>query len=271
MVIYFFIQVCGSFLLLVVGIVLINYLHKCLYILCIALFLKIGAAPFHFWFIWITNEIIWVRFYILRTLQKAAPLVLLSIVYRASLSIFFSFILIRCGLVGRIGGVNVLSLRKILAYSSVSHLGWIFLCFIDGRIYWILYFRVYCLLLGIVVFIIIVNRVYHLSQIISRLIRDINKISFFIGFISLGGLPPLLGFRLKWGVLELCRRRVNFFSLLVIVSSRVVSLFFYIRASIWILIVNYNKMVALPFKRKTFFIILLCVRIIGFWLNITYL
>jgi len=62
---------------------------------------------------------------ILITIQKIAPLSLLSYtLYSNDLPIIPAAI-ISSALVGAIGGINQTFLRKIIAYSSINHIAWI--------------------------------------------------------------------------------------------------------------------------------------------------
>jgi NADH-ubiquinone oxidoreductase chain 2 len=75
----------------------------------------------------------WFSYFILSTLQKIRPLVL--IFYNLSnliRGVLYRRALLR-GAMGRIGAINEISLRKILAFSSVHHLGWVLLPLAEGR------------------------------------------------------------------------------------------------------------------------------------------
>ena len=45
-------------------------------------------------------------------------------------------------LIGTIGGCNQTSIRKILKFSSINHLGWILIAIAIGENLWILYFLI---------------------------------------------------------------------------------------------------------------------------------
>lgn len=88
----------------------------------IALGLKIGLAPLHIWLPEVLQGLDLTTGLIISTWQKLAPFAIL-----AQLSAHASPILIAIGLlstlVGGWGGLNQTQLRKILAYSSIAHLG----------------------------------------------------------------------------------------------------------------------------------------------------
>ena len=122
---YFLVQALGSTIILVSS-TAIRVLKNPRILILIALLLKIGAAPLHFWFPPIIQGVTWTQCIILITLQKIAPLILISYTLTSSISYFIIQISsILSAFVGAIGGLNQTFLRKILAYSSINHISWI--------------------------------------------------------------------------------------------------------------------------------------------------
>jgi len=87
------------------------------------LLLKRGAGPLHWWFPGVIEGLRWENCALLITVQKAAPLILMS--YLIEINIFTLRIILLSTIVGSIGGLNQTSVRKILTYSSISNTGWI--------------------------------------------------------------------------------------------------------------------------------------------------
>jgi hypothetical protein len=87
-------------------------------IICTPLLLKSGAAPFHWWFPGVTEGLRWENYALLITVQKAAPLILIS--YLIEINIFTLRIIIISTIVGSIGGLNQTSIRKILTSSCLE-------------------------------------------------------------------------------------------------------------------------------------------------------
>ena len=59
---------------------------------------------------------------LLVTLQKVAPIFLISVVVSSITSGFLVTAAILCALIGGLGGINQTQIRALLAYSSVNHL-----------------------------------------------------------------------------------------------------------------------------------------------------
>lgn len=223
---YFLVQVCGSLILLVRRLVFTKPVGLRCSLILIALLLKLGAAPFHFWFPLIREELRWVIFYIVSTIQKVIPLVVVSYLRRRVIYVRVIF----CGVIRALGGVGEIRLRKVLSYSSINHIGWLLIPIREGMVYWVIYFILYCSVLATVVINLYLINIYSLRQIRRWRGRKIEGLSVFIRFISLGGIPPLLGFLPKWLIFYgiSCLGRVICF--LAIILRRTVALFYYTRA-----------------------------------------
>jgi len=151
-----------------------------------ALLLKSGAAPFHFWFPNIIEGLTWINALILITWQKIAPLILISYLNIKNLLLIRVILSV---VIGAIGGLNQTSLRKLMAFSSINHLGWILRSLIIRESIWLIYFLFYSFLSFILTFIFNIFKLFHLNQLFSWFVnRKILKFSLFITFLSIFGL-----------------------------------------------------------------------------------
>nr|YP_002274302.1 NADH dehydrogenase subunit 2 [Parafronurus youi]ABY53349.1 NADH dehydrogenase subunit 2 [Parafronurus youi] len=192
------------------------------------LLLKMGAAPFHFWFPGVMEGLSWLNGLILMTWQKIAPLMLISYVFSPSL-MNFTFIIL-CALAGSLGGFNQTSLRKIMAYSSINHLGWMLAATLLGNPYWITYFLFYSFLSSSIVLLFNLFNISHIAQIFSiPLASPILKLALFCNLLSLGGLPPFLGFLPKWIIIQGMVSAGYYFIITIMVTLTLITLYFYIR------------------------------------------
>nr|QZZ23932.1 NADH dehydrogenase subunit 2 [Notacanthurus sp. 'maculosus'] len=192
------------------------------------LLLKMGAAPFHFWFPGVMEGLSWLNGLILMTWQKIAPLMLISYVFTPTLTSFMFIIL--CALAGSLGGFNQTSLRKIMAYSSINHLGWMLSATLLGDSYWLTYFLFYSFLSSSIVLLFNLFNISHINQIFSLPISNpIFKMALFCNLLSLGGLPPFLGFLPKWIIIQGMVSAGYYFVITIMVLLTLVTLYFYIR------------------------------------------
>jgi NADH:ubiquinone oxidoreductase subunit 2 (subunit N) len=114
---YFIVQRIGSTLFLrSVGIAtFIGVREALIRLIRLALFLKLGVAPFHGWFIRVISDIRWDFFFLASTVQKVLPLYLISILSSGLLAL----VVVLRSLVRVLGSLNQLLIKKLLAYSSV--------------------------------------------------------------------------------------------------------------------------------------------------------
>nr|QDH12209.1 NADH dehydrogenase subunit 2 [Forcipomyia makanensis] len=191
------------------------------------MFLKMGAAPFHFWFPNVIEGLSWINSLILLTWQKLAPLMIIS--YSLFSDIIYLFVIFS-SMIGAIGGLNQTSLRKIMAYSSINHIGWMSAALFFNNILWMFYFMMYIIINISIVLIFYSYNLMNINQIFMfNNFMPILKFCLFMNFMSLGGLPPFLGFLPKWMVIETLISMNNMFILFFMVMMTLITLFFYIR------------------------------------------
>nr|YP_010373903.1 NADH dehydrogenase subunit 2 [Coomaniella copipes]UPI13471.1 NADH dehydrogenase subunit 2 [Coomaniella copipes] len=207
-----------------------NLEYPLLLMLNSSLLTKMGAAPFHFWFPEVIEGLSWFNSFILLTWQKIAPMALLM--YNMSLKNFLSFIIIFCMLIGGIVGLNQTSLRKILAYSSINHIGWMISSMIFFQNIWIYYFLIYSLITVNIILIFGLLNVFYIKQLFSSLNSNKTvKLFFILNFLSLGGLPPFLGFLPKWMTIQALVESNLITLALIMIIFTLITLFFYIRVT----------------------------------------
>jgi len=223
-------------------------------------------APFHFWFPIVIEGLNWINNIILITWQKIAPIILLSFCLN---SYFFYFTIIISVTFGSFGGLNQTSLRKLIAFSSINHLGWIVAGILNNQGVWKIYFIFYCFLSITIIFLFNRLKIFNLNQIFSSFnFKFLIKTVIFIPLLSLGGLPPFLGFFPKWIVIDLLINLNMFFLLILIVNLTLITLYFYLRISYSAFLLNHNEInwnftYYFNRKKKIIFSFLLFISIFG--------
>lgn len=153
---------------------------------------------------------------------------------------FYSIIAIFSVIVGSLGGLNQTSLRKLIAFSSINHLGWMIAAIISKEMLWEIYFLTYCFLSFSIIFIFNTFKIHHFNQIFSFQIKSpLKKICLFLSLLSLGGLPPFLGFIPKWIVIQTLTINNFYFLTLIMVCLTLITLYFYIRICYASFIITY--------------------------------
>nr|UPL65572.1 NADH dehydrogenase subunit 2 [Dicranocephalus alticolus] len=241
MMIYFLTQSIGSIILLFS--VLMNSLlifnpfinDITTSLLMISLFIKLGAAPFHFWLPEMMSNLKWIEASILMTWQKIAPLIILNNL-NSNNTLYISIIL--STLIGSIGGLNQTSLRKILAYSSINHLGWMMM-FMSMNNNWYKYLMIYSSMIITLCLFLNWNNIYFINQMNSSSSSLAEKYIYVIMMLSIGGLPPFLGFLPKWMVIQSMIQSNIMLIMIIMMLFSLITLFYYLRM-MSTLILNYS-------------------------------
>nr|AGW80436.1 NADH dehydrogenase subunit 2 [Prosopocoilus astacoides blanchardi] len=258
---YFVAQAAASTILLLALVVLSSkssfLMSKSDYAMTIlntSLLLKMGAAPLHFWFPEVMEGLSWINVMILLTWQKIAPMVLL-IYTNKTLLLMFS-VIISCMLISGIMGQNHLSLRKIMAYSSINHIGWMIAASLFMEIIWAIYFTIYTIInLNIVIMFKKLNIFYMKQLILSMSYEPLLKLFFILNFLSLGGLPPFLGFFPKWLTIQILTENQFFLIAVIMIVATLATLFFYMRVTFSTFTLSSNSLTYLyPHYANKFFI-----------------
>nr|YP_010471464.1 NADH dehydrogenase subunit 2 [Brillia brevicornis]UVG40803.1 NADH dehydrogenase subunit 2 [Brillia brevicornis] len=204
-----------------------NFHNEILNIMLISsLMLKSGAAPFHFWFPNVMEGISWFNNMILMTWQKIAPIMLMS--YCLNMDILLISIILS-SFFGSIGGLNQMSLRKLMAFSSINHLSWMMTGLMKSESLWFFYFVFYCFLSLTMVFLFNNYKIFYMNQMFTKTTDMVSKFIMMIPLLSLGGLPPFLGFFPKWMIIEHLISLNSYFILFVLMMFTLITLFFYLR------------------------------------------
>nr|YP_009522470.1 NADH dehydrogenase subunit 2 [Micronecta sahlbergii]AXQ02193.1 NADH dehydrogenase subunit 2 [Micronecta sahlbergii] len=227
--IYFLIQSLGSMILLFS--VLMNWNQNILTMM--AIMVKMGAAPFHFWMILIMEKMSWLNCLILMTWQKIAPMVM--IIHMKPMMMLASISII----VGAIGGLNQSSLRKLIAFSSVNHIGWMLSISELKTFLFMKYLIMYTIMMTMMVLFLFNKKIFQLNQITENL-NMVEKINFSIMMLSIGGLPPFLGFITKWMVIQEMMNKSMLFLMILMIMLSMITLFFYIRMISSLMLMEYN-------------------------------
>nr|YP_010587744.1 NADH dehydrogenase subunit 2 [Smittia aterrima]WAB46353.1 NADH dehydrogenase subunit 2 [Smittia aterrima] len=227
--------------LLFVNFNLESNLNNYLYILISSsMLIKSGAAPFHFWFPSVMEGLNWQTNLILMTWQKMAPLMIISYCLNMPLLMIITIFSI---IFGCFGGLNQTCLRKLMAFSSINHLGWMMMSMNFNENLWFSYFLFYTMLTTSMILVFNNFKLFNINQIFNLFSNNFfMKLLIFIPLLSLGGLPPFLGFFPKWIIIEMMIFTNLFFLLTLMLFLTLITLYFYLRIMYSALLMNYLEM-----------------------------
>nr|YP_010535098.1 NADH dehydrogenase subunit 2 [Aelia sibirica]UYA97065.1 NADH dehydrogenase subunit 2 [Aelia sibirica] len=228
--IYFLVQSISSMMLMFMVLMkMIKYMmpdNINNFIVIFSLLMKLGAAPFHMWMPEMLSKINWFKSMILLSWQKLAPLMMISNININNSVINISIML--SVVIGSLGGINQMSLRKMMAYSSINHLGWMLA--INKNIHlWMIYFTVYSIMIMIMCQTFNKMKIYFINQMSSLNMNNTMKIMLFIMMMSMGGMPPFIGFLPKWIVIQSMMNSEEMFLIMMMIMFSLIPLMFYIR------------------------------------------
>nr|YP_010936443.1 NADH dehydrogenase subunit 2 [Mancinella echinata]WKW54896.1 NADH dehydrogenase subunit 2 [Mancinella echinata] len=194
--------------------------------------MKLGLFPFHYWLPGVMAGLPWVTCLLLATWQKFAPLFLflclLELNESYTLALVLCLISAGSSIVGGIGGINQTQIRALLAYSSIGHLGWMTFALLHSEWSMKFYLFVY-VLVSLFMFI----SLWSVDMGTMKNIGSLKNFSFIqmgimLFLLSLGGLPPLLGFISKWLVILVSSSNVFISFLFLLILGSLMSLFYYL-------------------------------------------
>nr|APC60634.1 NADH dehydrogenase subunit 2 [Phyllomys lundi] len=198
--------------------------------LTLSLIMKLGLAPFHFWVMEVTQGTPLLQGMILLTWQKIAPLsILIQISPLINTPLMMSSALLST-LLGGWGGLNQTQLRKILAYSSIAHMGWMMV---------IINFNPSISLFNLIIYIMLTITLFitlHMNNSLTTLsLSHVWStappiiIIILMNLLSLGGLPPLTGFAPKWVIIQELMKNNNIMIPMMMTMMALLNLYFYMR------------------------------------------
>nr|YP_010466951.1 NADH dehydrogenase subunit 2 [Hemigrapsus sinensis]UVF28723.1 NADH dehydrogenase subunit 2 [Hemigrapsus sinensis] len=249
---YFLIQALGSTLFITSSFLFISFSTLSLFTIFLSLLLKLGGAPFHFWFPQVMEGLKWPQVFILSTIQKFAPMTLISYLMTNEILIKMTiFSAIMSALIGSLSGLNLTLLRKIIAFSSINHLSWMLISVSISDTSWLFYFIIYSFIL------LSITSIFHKLQTfsISKLIQSDQNSVFHaliisLNFMSLSGLPPMTGFIPKWIIIQIMLNLNLFIPLFFMLISALVTLYFYLRIIITMILL-FNPILNFNMKYKS--------------------
>nr|YP_009235099.1 NADH dehydrogenase subunit 2 [Pseudogastromyzon myersi]BAU45820.1 NADH dehydrogenase subunit 2 [Pseudogastromyzon myersi] len=195
-----------------------------------ALALKVGLAPVHFWMPEVLQGLDLTTGLILATWQKLAPFALIIQMAPNTSPTLLTALGLLSTLVGGWGGLNQTQLRKILAYSSIAHMGWMII---------ILQYAPQLTLLALGLYIFMTSTAFLSLKMASA--TKINTLTATwskspilasttaLALLSLGGLPPLTGFMSKWLILQELTKQNLPATATIMALAALLSLYFYLR------------------------------------------
>ena len=211
-------------------------------------FFKLAAFPNHWWAPDVYEGSSLLVFGVLAILLKSAIFCFFCqlfyfIFYSFSANIFFWITTSALGslLFGAIGAINQKNIKRFLAYTSMHHMGFIFICYNNCATSLssvVFYFFSY--LLSLTIFYLCYNSITKTNKLKSlTYISELNKIAslkfpvfaliLILSLASMGGFPPLVGFFGKYFIFNDLIANWNMYFFAVVVFTSIISAYNYLK------------------------------------------
>nr|YP_009561217.1 NADH dehydrogenase subunit 2 [Turdus kessleri]AHY87327.1 NADH dehydrogenase subunit 2 [Turdus maximus]QAR49192.1 NADH dehydrogenase subunit 2 [Turdus kessleri] len=199
-------------------------------ILTTAIAMKLGLAPFHFWFPEVLQGSSLITGLLLSTAMKFPPITLFLMTSQSLNPTPLIAMAILSAALGGWMGLNQTQVRKILAFSSISHLGWMTIILIYSPKLALLNFYLYVMMTTAVFLALNSIKTLNLSMLMTTWTKTpALSAMLMLTLLSLAGLPPLTGFLPKWLIIQELTKQSMAPAATIMALLSLLNLFFYLR------------------------------------------
>nr|WCH58153.1 NADH dehydrogenase subunit 2 [Scelimena sp. 1 JL-2023a] len=242
---YFIVQTIGSISLIMTFITsMVNNFDQMNTIvstmMTLTLTLKMGGAPMHFWLPEVMENLSWENCAILMTWQKIAPMCAMA--YIKSNELMMLIVIMSSAMVGAIMGLNQISLRMLMAYSSINHVGWMLAAIKTNLNVWYAYIMIYSMLTTLISLMFKSTNTKMMNELfMSQNNNKMNKFTLIMSLMNLGGMPPMIGFLPKWILMQELAAQSCMIMLMTLILSSSITLYFYMKMFFSGSIINFKE------------------------------
>nr|UEP15868.1 NADH dehydrogenase subunit 2 [Thrips setosus] len=245
--IYFLIQsVSSSIVIICVSFNSKDFKSLTMMMIFLAIFVKLGMFPFHIWMICTIEGMSWNLAFFMMTLQKIIPISILMLFIHQETIIMFCLL---NSFIVAFSGITMFSMRKIMGFSSINHLSLMLMAMVLSKKTFKMYFFIYSFMTYTSTKIMKKTNTNFLFQTLTIFKSNkLNNLVFLILFLSMAGIPPLLGFMPKLMTILIMMKSNMFTTVFLVLIFNTLSTFFYLRISINNILMNLN--LKKTFKKK---------------------
>nr|AAM22329.1 NADH dehydrogenase subunit 2 [Columba pulchricollis] len=199
-------------------------------LLTIAISMKLGLVPFHFWFPEVLQGSSMTTALLLSTALKLPPITILLMTSHSLNPILLTAMAISSAALGGWMGLNQTQIRKIMAFSSISHMGWMVIILIYNPNLTLLTFYLYTLMTTTVFLTLNTTKTLKLATMMTSWTKTpMLNAALMTTLLSLAGLPPLTGFLPKWLIIQELTKQEMTLAATIMAMLSLLGLFFYLR------------------------------------------
>lgn len=229
-----------------------NFIAIGFMLICVSLFIKLSIAPFHLWSLDVYEGSPNTTTFFFTVIPKMALFVLLMRIcyisfyqiFVTNFQIYFFLLAVLSVFVGSLGGLEQRKLKTLLAYSSISHTGYLLLSFSTANLegmqmmfYYLIIYMVSGLAFWAVYLFLRQKRSVYFNKSNKELgdLMLLNESNPMLAFIlaitlfSMAGIPPIVGFLAKVGIFLVVVKSSAYLIAVLSILFSVISTFYYIR------------------------------------------
>nr|YP_863651.1 NADH dehydrogenase subunit 2 [Nymphon gracile]ABF93283.1 NADH dehydrogenase subunit 2 [Nymphon gracile] len=230
-------------------------------ILCVimmsSMLMKLGVFPFCFWFISVMKSVSWFSFFMLSSIQKMLPMVVLIWMFMKINNFLLVMLLSLNSILAAMGTLKTNSVKLIFAFSSISYTSWFILVSFNSSVVWLMSMLIYILNMMFIIKIISLKKL----KMIKDSFKESSLVLIFL-ILNVGGLPPMSGFAMKLFMMKtliFSGSNMILMGSFILMFSAILILFSYIKiiiSSIMIVSVKMSWKIINNLKMMKFFVFL---------------
>ena len=220
--------------------------------ICISLFIKLSIAPFHFWSLDVYEGSPNTTTFFFAVVPKIALFILLMRlcyvsfyqIFVEDFQMYFFILAVLSIFVGSVGGLEQRKLKTLLAYSSISHTGYLLLSFSTGNIegmqmmfYYLVIYMISGLCFWSIYLFLRQKRSFYFDKsnkelgdlVLLNTSNPMLALIMAITLFSMAGIPPIVGFLAKLGIFMVVVKSSAYLVAVFSILFSVISTFYYIR------------------------------------------
>uniref|UniRef100_UPI0030FEC566 NADH dehydrogenase subunit 2 n=1 Tax=Amblyomma calabyi TaxID=3065602 RepID=UPI0030FEC566 len=224
MITYFVIQSFSSTIFMM-SVLMFLFTSTMKMLIIISMMIKLAIIPFHFWMISMSEMLNFDSLFLILSFQKFIPMYILSKFNHPYLSVFALI----SSIMGSMMALNSKMIKKMLIFSSISHQGWMIMLFLMKSKFWFMYLTMYTFLIFKITKLMKMLKFNYISNFSNLNMNSWNKISLIMMMMSLGGMPPFIGFFMKIISILILLTNLNF-SIIILIISSMINIYFYLNS-----------------------------------------
>nr|UAT98513.1 NADH dehydrogenase subunit 2 [Dichoptera sp. WW-2021a] len=211
---------------------------------------KMGIMPFHLWLPPMMQMSSWNICMMMSTIQKITPTIMINQMTTMKL---MTPSLILSMTISPIVGMTQTSMKKMLAYSSISNSPMMIMATFNSKLQMMLLFTSYSTMTILLMKTLKEMNIMYINQMNNK--SQKTKMIISLAMISMSGMPPTTGFMMKWMIMQ---TSVNYSILLTsaMLFSSLISTFMYLNSNLPFMMMTMKKKQKKEKKNNKFLIIL---------------